>query len=153
MKRKMRISTTCPLIQKPSADLPPSTGLLVSLLNFAGCVLKYPMPELKMSCFRRLVLCLSIFAYSISPVAASTNRLAALGGETRLLLDTSNIFLYPASATEIPHLGVDLFDDWGGVVYALGSRRALGLFLNRSTPQLERFNAYLSQNVYYNLWL
>ena len=97
-----------------------------------------------MSCLRKLVLTFSLLAF-LCPATASTNRLAALGGETRLLLDTSNLFLYPASAPEFSHLGVDFFDDWGGVTYPLRPTHTLGLFLNRPTPQLERFNTYLRQ--------
>jgi hypothetical protein len=84
--------------------------------------------------------------YLAIPVSASTIRLAALGGETRFLRDTSNIYIYPAHAGELPHFGVDFFDDWGGVVYPLKKGHALGLFFNRPTAQLNHLNTYLSQN-------
>ena len=99
-----------------------------------------------MSRLKQTGLALAILALSVSRPAASPNRVVALGGEARLLLDTSSIFLYPGAALEFPHLGVELFDDWGGVVYPLGERHAVGLFLDRPTPQLERLNAYLGQN-------
>ena len=89
-------------------------------------------------------LALTILALAVSPLTASPNRVVALGGETRFLLDPSNIFLYPGATLEFPHLGVELFDDWGGVVYPLGGRQAVGVFLDRPTPQLERLNAYLA---------
>jgi len=91
---------------------------------------------------RSLVL---LFVFTCSPCLASSNRLAALGGESRLFLDTSNLFIYPATVLEFPHFGAELFDDWGGVAYPLGSH-ALGLFFNRPTPQLTRLATYLHQN-------
>ena len=91
---------------------------------------------------RALLLCV----FSSIPVWGSPIRLASLGGETHLLRDSSNIYLYPAQAHELPHFGVALFDNWAGAVYPLGKRHALGLFFNRSTPQLTRLNTYLSQN-------
>lgn len=89
-----------------------------------------------------LMIFLAFIALSV-PSHASNNRLAALGGAPRLLLDTDNIHIYPATAGEFPHLGVEIFQDWGGVVYPLSSEHALGLFFNRPTPQSTRFNTYL----------
>lgn len=96
-----------------------------------------------MAVFRSpLMLFLALIAISF-PSHASPNRLAALGGEPRLLLDTGNLYIYPATAGEFPHLGVEIFQDWGGVVYPLSPQNALGLFFNRPTPQSTRFNTYL----------
>ena len=89
-----------------------------------------------------LLLCI----FSSISVSGSPIRLAALGGETRLLRDSSNIYLYPSQAHELPHFGVALFDNWAGAVYPLDKRHALGLFFNRPTPQLDRLNTYLTQN-------
>ena len=66
----------------------------------------------------------------------------ALGGESRLLFDKTNIFLYPAAAFDTPHFSVDIFDDWAGAVYTT-EHHLFGFFLNRPTPQLERLNRYL----------
>ena len=89
--------------------------------------------------------CLFAIALLATSVQASTYRLAALGGESRLLADDTNIFLYPATSAEFAHAGVDLFDDWGGAIYPLGQTHFIGLFLNRPALQSDRLNAYLGQ--------
>lgn len=80
-----------------------------------------------------------------SPSWGSGVRLASLGGETRLLLDTTNLFTYPALAREFPHVAVELFDDWAGVVYPLSPAHTVGVFFNRPTEQLDRLTDYVSQ--------
>lgn len=84
-------------------------------------------------------------ALVIAPVYAfgSENRLRALGGERRLLTGTSAIRLYPATAPDFPHFAVEVFEDWGSGIYNLGSRHAIGLFLNRTSPELDTFNERL----------
>ena len=91
-------------------------------------------------------LLLFLLLSSAAPSLASSNRLAALGGETRLLFDTSNLFEYPASATEFPHLVAELFDDWGGVAYPVAPHHLVGLFFDRPTPRLSRLEAYLRRS-------
>ena len=98
-----------------------------------------------MVCLRRSLILLFTLALSLSPALASSNRLAALGGEARFLLDTSNLSIYPATALEFPHLGIELFDDWGGIAYPLTAGQTLGIFFNRPTAQLTRLNAYVRQ--------
>ena len=85
---------------------------------------------------------LVLAALVAAPVSSfgSENRLRALGGERRLLSGTSAIHLYPATARDFPHFAVEVFEDWGGGVYNLGSRHTLGLFLNRAAPELDTFN-------------
>ena len=96
-----------------------------------------------MSSLRYLLLvCMACFA---SDAAASSERLAALGGEPRFLSDPDNVFLYPGSAHRLAHFRVELFDDWGGGLYRHGDH-AIGLFLNRPTVQLDRLNGYLEEN-------
>ncbi len=77
-----------------------------------------------------------------APVSAfgSENRLRALGGERRLLTGTSAIHLYPATAPDFPHFAVEVFEEWGGGIYRLGTRHSIGLFLNRTSPELDTFN-------------
>ena len=77
-------------------------------------------------------------------VFGSENRLRALGGERRLLTGTSAIHLYPATAPDFPHFAVEVFEDWGGGIYSVGTRHAIGLFLNRTSPELETFNDRLA---------
>ncbi len=100
-----------------------------------------PMPSLRFF-YPALLVCV----FSSNFLWGSTIRLASLGGENDLLRDSSNIYLYPALAHELPHFGVALFDNWAGAVYPLGQRHALGLFFNRPTPQQNRLNAYISKN-------
>ena len=88
---------------------------------------------------------IATIASSPTDAGASSERLAALGGESRLLTDPENLFLYPGSAHELAHFRIELFDDWGGGLYSHGDH-AFGLFLNRPTPQLSRLNAYLEEH-------
>lgn len=74
----------------------------------------------------------------------SENRLRSLGGERRLLTGTSSIHLYPATVPDFPHFAVEVFEEWGGGIYNLGSRHAIGLFLNRASPELTTFNNRLA---------
>tara|TARA_Y100000588_G_scaffold385452_1_gene478873 strand:+ start:205 stop:1341 length:1137 start_codon:yes stop_codon:yes gene_type:complete len=90
--------------------------------------------------------CSLVLALIITSAQASTYRTAALGGESRLFTDETNIYLYPAASAEFSHVGVDLFGDWGGGVYPLSQNQFVGLFLNRPAAQLDRLNSYLSQN-------
>jgi hypothetical protein len=92
-----------------------------------------------------LLVLLTALCCAPAPLQASAERLIALGGDPRLLLDDGNVFVYPATSLEWPRLEVALFADWAGVLYPLSSGQALGLFFNRPTPQLERFSAYLTQ--------
>ena len=99
-----------------------------------------------MSLFWRASFFLFAAVVLIAPTHASTYRLAAVGNESRLLADDTNIFLYPGTIAEFPHIEVDLFGDWGGGIYPLANSHVFGLFLNRTPPQLERLNAYLGNN-------
>jgi hypothetical protein len=84
-------------------------------------------------------------ALSVSPSWGSGVRLASLGGETRLLLDTTNLFTYPSLASRFPHVAVELFDDWAGVAYPLSPGHTVGVFFNRPTEPLDRLSDYLRQ--------
>ena len=86
-----------------------------------------------------VILCFALTA----TVDASSIRVATLGGESRLLVDETNIFIYPARASLLPHAEVELFDDWAGIAFPVIERHTVGLFLNRPTTQLARFNSYL----------
>jgi hypothetical protein len=77
---------------------------------------------------------------------ASPIRVTTLGGESRLLVDETNLFIYPALAGTVPHTAVELFDDWAGIAFPLNKRHTAGLFLGRPTAALTRFNGYLGQS-------
>jgi len=83
-----------------------------------------------------LVLCLAAAG------GASPNRIAALGGESRFLLDATNVHEYPALAVSLGHAGLELYDEWGGAVLPLG-RGAVGLYANRPSAPLRRYNAWI----------
>ena len=87
--------------------------------------------------------CLLIF--NPGEVSASPLRVATLGGDSRLLVDPTNIFVYPSLAGEMPHAVVELFDNWAGIAFPVTDSHAAGLFLNRPTDSLERLNLYLDQ--------
>ena len=95
--------------------------------------------------WRLLVLGVCLLTFNPGKVGASPIRIATLGGDSRLLVDPTNIFVYPALAGEMPHAVVELFDDWAGVTFAVTERHAVGLFLNRPTDSLERLNLYVDQ--------
>lgn len=80
------------------------------------------------------------------PAGASPNRVAALGGEARFLIDAVNVHQYPALSVSLGHAGLEPFADWAGVVVPCGGG-ALGLFANRPSPQLNRFNDWLATAV------
>lgn len=82
------------------------------------------------------VLCLA------AAVHASPNRVAALGGEGRFLVDPVNVHEYPALAVSLGHAGLELFDEWAGAVVPV-SRGSVGLYANRPSPHLIRYNAWL----------
>mgnify|MGYP000550648259 CR=1 FL=1 len=77
-------------------------------------------------------------------VCASPVRVATLGGDSRLLLDSTNLFDYPALVRQLAHADVELFDDWAGVALRVGERHGVGLFLNRPDEELDELSAYLA---------
>ena len=77
-------------------------------------------------------------------VCASPVRVATLGGDSRLLLDSTNLFNYPALVRQLAHADVELFDDWAGVALRVGKRHGVGLFLNRPDEELDELSAYLA---------
>jgi hypothetical protein len=90
---------------------------------------------------------LALAALVAAPVSgfSSENRLRSLGGERRLLTGTSAIHLYPATARDFPHFAVEVFEEWGGGIYDLGARHTIGLFLNRTSPELGTLNDRLAE--------
>ncbi len=117
-KRKVT-SKICPSIPMPSASrgfLPQGTVLrrsAVAILLLASCV-------------------------SASPV-----RVATLGGDSRLLLDSSNLYHYPALVRQLAHVDVELFDDWVGIAVPIGSHHGMALMLNRPDEVQQEISAYL----------
>lgn len=79
-----------------------------------------------------------------APAAASPVRVATLGGDGLLLLDSTNLFTFPALAGELAHADVELFDDWAGAAVRLGPRHAVGLFLNRPDAAQAELQGYLA---------
>lgn len=77
------------------------------------------------------------------PTLSSPNRVAALGGEHRLVVDPTNVTDYPARATDLPHASVEVFDDWAGAVVPIGNG-TIGMFLNRPTRELHELDAYVA---------
>ena len=101
-------------------------------------------PRLFKAIHHPTLLILAVLAAAVG-AGASTERLSALGGESRFLVDTDNVFIYPAAAHELAHFRVELFDNWGGAVYRQGNH-AVGLFLNRPTRHLDRLDGYIAFN-------
>lgn len=95
---------------------------------------------------RRITLPLvaALAAGTVLPLLASPVRVATLGGESRLLLDSTNLLVYPALAPRLAQADVELFDDWAGVVVPFGRRQAAGLFINRPDRAGGRLAAYLA---------
>ncbi|MFH1570456.1 MAG: hypothetical protein ABIL09_20870, partial [Gemmatimonadota bacterium] len=91
---------------------------------------------------RLMVLAAVALVAGAGAAAGSPNRVAALGGEARFLVDPVNVFDFPALAVPLAHADLELFAEWGGAVVPM-SRSAVGLFANRPTPDLRRYNAYL----------
>ncbi len=74
---------------------------------------------------------------------ASVVRVEALGGESSLLLDKSNLFRYPSLARVLAHADIELFSEWAGAVIPMGASNAVGLFVNRGSTALDRLNDYV----------
>lgn len=91
----------------------------------------------------RALLGLAVAAAVASAVAASPVRVASLGGEGRLLLDSTNLFDYPALAGQLAHADIEPFDDWAGAAVPFGRGHAAGLFLNRPDAATRRLSAYV----------
>lgn len=81
-----------------------------------------------------------------APLHSSQIRIATLGGESRLLLDNTNIFAFPARAVDFPHASFEIFDDWAGLIVPVGKTHFAGLFFNRPTAEVAALNRYLAAN-------
>lgn len=94
---------------------------------------------------RRLSTCLTalLVVGSFVVSGASPVRVATLGGDSRLVLDATNLHQHPALTRQLAHVHVELFDEWASVAVPLGSRHAVGLFLNRPDPRRTELAAYL----------
>ncbi|MDA0338037.1 MAG: hypothetical protein O2782_22940 [bacterium] len=77
-----------------------------------------------------------------SCVSASPVRVATLGGDSHLLLDSSNLYHYPALVRQLAHVNVELYDDWVGVAIPIGRRHGVALMLNRP-DEVQELSAYL----------
>ena len=104
--------------------------------------LSIPMPFVNRGVWlRRTALAVLLLASSLS---ASPVRVATLGGESRLLLDSTNLFDYPALVRQLAHADIELFDDWAGIALPVGKKHGVALFLNRPDAGLDELSAYLS---------
>lgn len=92
---------------------------------------------------RTAVLLLIASCLVVSDLGASTVRVTTLGGDSRLLLDSTNLFHYPALARQLAHANVELFDDWGGIAAPIGDRHGVALFLRRPEAGQQRLSTYL----------
>ena len=100
------------------------------------------MKRFRESCHTYFALSIvTIFLYC-SHANSSDIRVAALGGESRFLDDTVNLFRYPASAVNLPHIEIALFDNWAGAAYPLSEKHAIGLFFNRPTSRTHELRKY-----------
>jgi hypothetical protein len=121
----------------------------ICLLRLAPDPKSRPLRDLKSNMLLRKplstisLLAVAFQVFLSTPTYASSERVSALGGSPEMLLDNSNIFIYPASAVEWPHFAVSLFENWGGALFPIGERQVFGLFFNRPTPQLKHLNAYI----------
>lgn len=93
---------------------------------------------------RVLLIFLGAFALHVGASQASPVRVATLGGESRLLLDSTNLLHYPALGRQLAHVDVELFDDWAGLTVPLGARHALGLYLDRPERGSDELGGYLA---------
>ena len=92
---------------------------------------------------------LSAFAFLLAAAILSTAhasqiRVETLGGESRFLLDDTNVFVFPALAADHLHANFEIFDDWAGLVLPVGDDHSAGLFFNRPTRQLSDLNSYVA---------
>ena len=93
---------------------------------------------------RTFLAALALLLATAVPSPASQIRVETLGGESRLLLDNTNLFAYPALAAQFPHASFEIFDDWAGLVLPVGGSHFAGLFFNRPTRQLDTLNGYVA---------
>ena len=85
-----------------------------------------------------------LIAAMLCPVQASPVRIATLGGDSRLVLDSTNLFDYPALVRQMAHADIELFDDWAGIALPIGTRHGIALFLNRPDDGLDELANYVS---------
>ncbi|SVC22004.1 uncharacterized protein METZ01_LOCUS274858, partial [marine metagenome] len=97
--------------------------------------------SLRRIAFAIVALYLLSFA-QVSPAGASPMRLSALGAQSWLVFDVTNLQQHPSLARTFAHADVELFDEWAGAVVPIGTSGAVGLFLNRPTPSIGRLNDY-----------
>ena len=101
-----------------------------------------------MSARLRRGVCFSVglmFFLSLSGAFASTSRLKALGNETRIFLDDSNLFLYPGSLPDFQEVIAEPFDNWAGVIIRVNRSNVLGFMLDRPVPSATQLNAFLDK--------
>jgi len=70
-----------------------------------------------------LTLAMALVCTSFGQSTASTSRLRAMGNETRIMMDDTNLFVYPSAMVNYPEVIAEPFDNWGGVIYGLGDER------------------------------
>ena len=74
---------------------------------------------------------------AVTGLSASPVRVATLGGDRRLLLDSTNLFDYPALLRQLAHVDIELFDHWAGIAVPITAQHGVALFLNRPDDGLD----------------
>lgn len=88
---------------------------------------------------------LAILTVAPERVSGSTSRLRALGGETELLVDDTNLFVYPGQIPRYSEVIAEPFDHWAGVLYRAGDRHTFGLMLHRPIAPAVELNDELTR--------
>ncbi|HJP29582.1 MAG: hypothetical protein QF689_14645 [Candidatus Latescibacteria bacterium] len=123
--RKKRCPTSWK--RKPTSRICPSTPMLFASLG--AFRLRWTV----------MAVLLAVTGLSASPV-----RVATLGGDRRLLLDSTNLFDYPALLRQLAHVDIELFDHWAGIAVPITAQHGVALFLNRPDDGLDELSTYLT---------
>ncbi len=82
-------------------------------------------------------------------IYGSTSRLRSLGGETRILKDDTNIFVYPSLVMEYPQVIAEPFDlddspSWAGATYKIGKTSTVGIMFRRPLRTADELSTFLA---------
>ena len=93
-----------------------------------------------------LALAVALVCASFGQSAGSTSRLRAMGNETRIMADDTNLFVYPSAIVNYSEVIAEPFDNWGGVIYGLGAERdkVIAVMFQRPIRSAMELNELLS---------